>query len=268
MKNHFLCLLLSALLPTLCARHASADNDVVESVTNSIDMTFVWIDVKGRTQPGAPDVIQTLASRIEKPGYYIGMHEVTQAAFSRVSEDNPSVFAKSGKLRRRVEAIDTDRLPVDSVSWHDASDFCTLLSDLPDEREAGRRYRLPTAAEWEFAARAGSKDLWCFGSDRKRLTEYAWFGFDRADQRPHHVGRKKPNSFGLYDMYGNVWEWCADLDPRNPIAESDVAADGARIIRGGGWMSEPRHCNSVYWEADPPSVGDYDTGFRVVMEID
>jgi formylglycine-generating enzyme required for sulfatase activity len=200
--------------------------------------------------------------------YYLGTCEVTQDEFQRVTQRNPSEFSPGGKLRKRVAGIDTNRLPVDSVCWFDAIEFCDKLSALPAERSAGRSYRLPTETEWEFAARAGSDDKWCFGEDRKKLHEYAWFGFEKCGMRTHCVGEKKPNRFGLFDMYGNVWEWCQDsrLPPLDAAKKTRAdAASTSHIIRGGGWMSEPGRCNSSYGTTDPASIGDTDSGFRVVL---
>lgn len=223
------------------------------AITNSIEMKFVWIKDDAAS---------------DRAGYYIGIHEVTQADFKQVLDRNPSVFSASGSLAARVQEVETDRFPVDSVSWHEAVAFCKTLSDLPDEKSSQRRYRLPSSREWELAARAGNAGLWCFGDDRRQLEQYAWFGFDLCQRRPHAVGQKKANAFGLHDVYGNVWEWCGDADPRRATPNSpENTQQQSRIIRGGGWMSEPRRCNSVYRQADPPQVKDSDTGFRVVLEL-
>jgi len=242
----------------LCASNLSAHPPTDHSdLNNSIGMKFVWVN----KEPGKE-------VRSNEAGFYIGAHEVTQADFKRVMKSNPSEFSKSGRLAVRVQGIDADRLPVDSVSWDAAIEFCRAISEFPEEKNSGRVYRLPTSAEWELASRAGNDGWWCFGNDRKQLEEYAWFGFDLCGQRTHAVGKKKQNGFGLYDTYGNVWEWCCDVDPRETGATQPKATGRrSRIIRGGGWMSEPSRCNSVYWQADPPKVTEADTGFRVVIEL-
>jgi formylglycine-generating enzyme required for sulfatase activity len=263
---------LTALIASFFGSDAVADDNAgqkdagQEIVKNSIGMPFVRITIASDHESDAT-VIASLKRRLApRSSYYLGVYEVRQSDFSQVLGRNPSVFADSGKLRDRTDGVATDRLPVDSVSWNDAVSFCNELSKLPLEQDAGRVYRLPTSDEWEYAARAGSGDMWCFGGDRRKLDEYAWFGFDRCGRRPHVVGGKSANAFGLYDMYGNVWEWCQDADSRETPNGSQIAEEPSRVICGGGWMSEPRRCNSVYSQSDPPTVGDPDTGFRVVME--
>lgn len=248
------------------AGEESDDRKGPEVVTNSIGMTFARITI-GPEQTNDGAVVAALKRRLRATGgYYLGVYEVRQADFATVLDRNPSVFAESRPLRSRVEGVATGDLPVDSVSWNDAVAFCERLSSLPEEQRAGRRYRLPSSDEWEYAARAGSGQTWCFGDDPTKLDEHAWFGFDRCGQRTHVVGGKKANAFGLHDMYGNVWEWCQDADATDAATATNSPAPPSRIIRGGGWMSEPRRCNSVYSPSDPPGVGDPDSGFRVVME--
>ena len=147
--------------------------------------------------------------------------------------------------------------PVEQVSWQDAQDFIQKLN----AREGGTPYRLPTEAEWEYAARAGTTTAYCFGDDVSQLRAYAWYR-DNSDGRTHPVGQLQPNAWGLYDMHGNVWEWVQDwygayaaetaVDPQGPAAGSD------RVVRGGSWGSYAAYCRSAYrYRADPANRGGY-----------
>ena len=158
-------------------------------------------------------------------------------------------------------------LPVINVSWIDATNFARRLSDVQQESDSQRRYRLPTEAEWEYACRAGSESAYSFGNSDLHIDDYAWFKAN-SKRRVHEVGQKKPNAFGLYDMHGNVWEWCQDwhgnfsatavTDPTGP------ASGRARVLRGGSWnyfvaafLRCARRVN------DQPSNSDYNAGCRL-----
>jgi formylglycine-generating enzyme required for sulfatase activity/serine/threonine protein kinase len=191
---------------------------------------------------------------ISRP-YYLGVYEVTQEQYERVMGANPSHFKGS-------------RNPVDQVSWEDAVDFCRKLSALPEEQAEGRVYRLPTEAEWEYACRANSKTTYYFGDDDSQLGDYAWFG-DNSEGKTHHVGEKKPNSWGLCDMHGNVWEWCADWhgDYSNAaVTDPDGAKEGAlRVNRGGSWYFGAPFCRSAVRYGDKPSQRNSSYGFRLAL---
>jgi formylglycine-generating enzyme required for sulfatase activity len=180
--------------------------------------------------------------------FYIGKYEITQAQYMTVVGNNPSHFKG-------------DNLPVETVSWDDAVEFCKRLS-----RMTGREYRLPTEAEWEYACRAGTT-----GDYAGNLDSMGW-DFYNSGEQTHTVGQKQPNSFGLYDMHGNVWEWCEDLYHGNYNgAPADGSAwlsgeGGNRIQRGGAWK-----INTFYniWRSASryggnQNSGDYSSGFRVV----
>jgi formylglycine-generating enzyme required for sulfatase activity len=175
--------------------------------------------------------------------FYLGKHEVTQEQWHAVMGSNPS----------RVKGPD---YPVENVTWYDCQEFIKRLN----EKHGGNRteYRLPTEAEWEYACRAGSTGAWCFGEDPWQLGDFAWDCFnsyrhDASGGQPHAVGLKLSNAWGLYDMYGNVSEWCADwydsryyaLSPANdPKGPSSNPMDpryygDRRVLRGGSWSGIP-----------------------------
>jgi formylglycine-generating enzyme required for sulfatase activity len=191
---------------------------------------------------------------LTKP-FYLGIYEVTQEEYQRVMGSNPSHFKGA-------------RNPVAQVSWDDAVEFCRKLSAMPEEKKAGRAYRLPTEAEWEYACRAGSTTEYCFGDNESQLGEYAWFD-KNAGSKTHPVGEKKPNAWGLYDMHGNVWEWCSDWYseyPKGAVSDPVGPREGSdRVFRGGSWRYGAAFCRSAfrYWYS--PSYRYHDDGFRVAL---
>jgi formylglycine-generating enzyme required for sulfatase activity len=243
-------------------------NSSSEPITNSIGMKLVLMP-KGTFMMGSPaeevggqDDEQQHQVTISK-NYFLGMTEVTQGQYEKVMGTNPSYFQK-----RVIRKSDSSMYPVEQVSWDDAVEFCKKLSDLPEEKAAGRVYRLPTEAQWEYACRAGSKSAYSFGASLKSLGDYAWFERN-SDEHTHPVGEKKPNAWGLYDMHGNVWEWCSDWygdypkvavsDPTGPIAGE------LRIQRGGCWRYT--YCRSAYrGRRDSWSIYN-NYGFRVAMNV-
>ncbi|MBI1763908.1 MAG: formylglycine-generating enzyme family protein, partial [Acidobacteria bacterium] len=158
----------------------------------------------------------------------------------------------------------TDR-PVERVSWNDAQQFCQRLSQM-----TGKQFRLPTEAEWEYAARAGKTTEYSFGDDEKLLDQYAWFSSNSGNQT-HTVGQKQRNQFGLYDMYGNVWEWVQDVwhdnyegAPVNGSAWLSGGDSGRRVLRGGSWGYDADYCRSAFRVFNLPAIVN-DLGFRVVV---
>ena len=187
--------------------------------------------------------------------FYVGVFEVTQAEFEAVMGKNPSQFV--GATR-----------PVDSVTWTEAKLFCRRLSQMPDEVAAGRKYRLPTEAEWEYCCRAGVEHKFNFGRDARHLPEYAWVR-DNSKSGTHAVGTKKPNQWGLYDTNGNVWEWCHDWFGQykaGPVDDPVGTSEGkGRVARGGGWDDYEYQCQSAYRIWCDPTLRSSGLGFRVVM---
>ena len=185
--------------------------------------------------------------------FYMGVCEVTQQQYASIMRKNPSKF-----LGREN--------PVDQVSWNEAVDFCRKLS-----QRVGKTVRLPTEAEWEYACRAGSKTRYCFGNSDRYLGSYAWYG-GSSGGKTHPVGKKRPNAWGLYDMHGNVWEWCGDwyaesyaglktTDPQGP------GSGKSRVLRGGTWYNSSQNCRSARrGSALPGSRGHrFSFGFRVAL---
>jgi formylglycine-generating enzyme required for sulfatase activity len=245
-------------------------------VTSSVGIALVRIE-PGSFLMGSPDSDRG-ASDYEKPQHRVSIRKayalaetaVTQGQYRTVMGNNPSRFQGS------------DDLPVERVSWFDAVRFCNELSaregltpfykvigktvEVPDW--TGEGYRLPTEAEWEYACRAGGTTKYSFGDDPSGLGEYAWFR-DNSGGKTHPVRERKPNALGLYDMHGNVWEWCWDGydaeyyaqspadDPAGPLRSE------ARVIRGGSWYDDPLNVRSAYrFRLAPENRDDY-LGFRV-----
>jgi formylglycine-generating enzyme required for sulfatase activity len=150
---------------------------------------------------------------------------------------------------------------VENVSWNDAQEFIKRLNG-----KEGKTYRLPTEAEWEYACCAGSTSRYCFGDDIGKLSEYAWYD-KNSGGRTHPVGTKKPNDWGLYDMHGNVWEWCEDWysdyssgKVTNPVGPE---SGSGRVYRGGGWDDYARGCRSASRDGDVPADRNDGIGFRL-----
>jgi formylglycine-generating enzyme required for sulfatase activity len=193
--------------------------------------------------------------------YYLGVTEVTQGQYEKVMGTNPSRFQGN-----KVQG-DSSNLPVEQVSWEDAVEFCKKLSDLPEERKALRVYRLPTEAEWEYACRAGSRSFYSFGASSKSLGDYAWF-VGNSDLQTHPVGEKKANAWGLYDMHGNVAEWCSDWYgeyPKGTVSDPSGPNEGSgRVERGGYFGGGAEFCRSAFRYGRVPSYRGCH-GFRVAL---
>ncbi len=218
------------LIPAGEFQMGSTEEEIDRVLRESDDPTYV-----DRVRSEAP----RHRVRITQP-FYMGVCEVTQGEYLYVMGKNPSQFQEL-------------RAPVEMVSGDDAKEFCRRLSERPAEKAAGRVYRLPTEAEWEYACRAGTTTRYNLGDDPAKLAEYAWV-LENAAGRTHPVGQKKPNAWGLFDMHGNVWERCGDWyhnkyyeqsplnDPKGPAAGSLIDPDKpgsgtCLVLRGGSWAS-------------------------------
>jgi formylglycine-generating enzyme required for sulfatase activity len=212
-------------------------------------MTFVTLPA-GSFQMGS-----TTGDEDEKPVHKVTLSsfalmttEVTQVQWRAVMGDNPSYFKG-------------DDLPVENVSWNDVQDFLRKLN----QRDPGKGYRLPTEAEWEYACRAGSTARWCFGDNESQLGDYAWY-IANADGRTHPVGRKRANAWGLFDMHGNVWEWCQDWYGNYPSGDLTNPAGPTsgtyRVIRGGTWYSYSSSARCASRNTVTPPARYYAIGFR------
>ena len=221
-------------------------------------VSFDMVEVRGGTfRMGATSEQGSDADSDENPvhsvtlsGYYIGKTEVTQALWKAVMGSNPSEF------------IGND-LPVENVSWNDCQEFISQLNAL-----TGENFRLPTEAEWEFACRGGNNSRGYKYSGSNYIDNVAWYE-DNSGYKTHPVATKSPNELGIYDMSGNVWEWCTDwygdyssgaqTNPKGPY-------DGSyRVFRGGSWVFGVRHCRSSLRYGINPTLCDGNLGLRLVL---
>ncbi len=264
-------------------------SELPREFVNSLGMKFVLIPagsfLMGADDP--PEIVRQYFPKIQisyeneypphrvtiSTPFYMGIYEVTQAEFERVMGVNPSFYSPTGLGRHKIPGEDTDRFPVERVTWMDAAEFCRALSNLPEERAAQAVYRLPTEAEWEYACRAGSQGP--YGFPAEELDRYAWH-YGNSRDRVHPVGELLPNAWGLYDMHGNVWEWTADwyvkffyaespeVDPRPTVPFLDY-----RALRGGAYYNpaESGKLRASYRDWRFQTAFASDLGFRVVCEV-
>jgi len=235
----------------------SAADPISSVVTNSIGMKLVYIPA-GKFlmgSPGSEAGEPQYAVKLTKP-FRMQTTPVTQSQWKAVMGTDPSRFKG-------------DDLPVEQVSWHDAVEFCHLLS-----QKEGRHYRLPTEAEWEYSCRAGTTTIYYTGNGEAALGEAGWYegnssgGAKKGHTQP--VGRKKPNAWGLYDMHGNVWQWCNDWRGDYPAGEAldPTGPDSGpgRVLRGGAWTSGSQGCRAACRYESAPDRRRHDVGFRVCLD--
>jgi formylglycine-generating enzyme required for sulfatase activity len=242
-----------------------------KQITNSLGAVLLYCppgtftmgspaDEKDREATGEAQVSVTISK-----GFYLGKYSVTQAEFKAVMGTMPWAGKDCVK--------EGDDYPATYVDWDDAAEFCRRLTDR--ESRAGRlpegyAYALPTDAQREYACRAGTTTAYSFGNDPVDLGEYAWYEKNARDVREkyaHLVGQKRPNSWGFYDLHGNVWEWCRDCYAEEPPGGTDPFVENGsdRLNRGGGWNRSAGECRSAYHGSSVPGERDSDMGFRISL---
>lgn len=246
-----------------------------KSRINSVGMEFVFVPA-GSFMMGASDRDHE-ATAAEKPQhpvtltkpFYFGKYEVTQAQWRAVMGTDPYASERSNpyyELPGMKERITQPNHPA-TVSWDDAQEFIRRLN----AKEGGNSYRLPTEAEWEYAARAGTTPVYSFGDDRRDLDRYAWHGEDFAEGGTHPVGEKLPNPWGVFDVHGNVWEWVQDWYSDSYYAQSPSndpqgpASGRQRVVRGGSWHQTATSWRSSSGKAYNSDYRGISIGFRVLM---
>ncbi|MBP5327704.1 MAG: formylglycine-generating enzyme family protein [Bacteroidales bacterium] len=230
------------------------DNQTI--TVNGVSFTMVYVEggtfTMGCTaeQGGGCDSDEYPSHSVTLSGYYIGETEVTQALWKAVMGSNPSNWKG-------------DQLPVESVSWDDCQTFISKLNSL-----TGRTFRLPTEAEWEYAARGGKRSKGYKYSGSNNIDDVAWYG-GNSGSKTHAVKGKRANELGLYDMSGNVWEWCSDWkgeyssgSQRNPKGPS---SGSLRVYRGGSKIAYARSCRVSYRNSNNPSSRGDNIGFRLAL---
>ena len=245
-----------------------AENKQKEETRRTSESKHKKVEAAGETEDGMVfvkggcfdmgDIFGTGASD-EKPvhtvcvgDFYLGKTEVTQKQWEDVTGSNPSKF-QCGDC------------PVERVSWNNVQDFIKKLNE-----KTGMNYRLPTEAEWEYAARSGGwKEQWAGTNDKEEIGEHTWYGFT-AEGRTHAVAEKTPNGIGLYDMMGNVWEWCSDRYNKkyyetDPSKDPQGPSEGkTRVLRGGGWRSKDKGLRTTDRNYFIPTSKKFsDIGFRL-----
>jgi len=259
--------------------------DMTIPLSEDVDLDMIWIE-PGTFTMGSPESElgrqsnETQHQVTLTQGYWLGKYEVTQAQYEAIMGENPSYFKGAD-------------LPVEQVTWNNAVKFCEWLT--AQERAAGRlpegyEYTLPTEAQWEYACRAGTTTafnngtniptmLQCEDKPCPNLDEVGWYGYNSGgydsdgnwteNGKTFPVGQKKPNAWGLYDMHGNVYEWCLDwygAYPASSVTDPKGASSGSRrVLRGGSWYYCAYRCRSASRDYGNPDRRDYDFGFRVAL---
>jgi len=250
------------------------DNSQPQIRTDKLGIEFIWVE-GGAFDMGSPHdeadrMDDELQHKVSVNGYFMAKYPVTQALWEKVMGSNPSSYSENGSDS-----------PVEMVSWNDCHVFIEKIN-----KQLGSNYRLPTEAEWEFAARGGIKSKGYNYSGSDKIDEAAWYAGNRFIEieknalfglskkmeiqylGTHPVGKKKPNELGIYDMSGNVWEWCADWYGYYPTSAQTnpqgPSTGSGRVFRGGSWYSRAQFCRSAHRNYDAPHYRSFHLGFRLV----
>jgi formylglycine-generating enzyme required for sulfatase activity len=242
----------------------SKAGDLLELTIKKVKFRFHWC-LAGTFKMGSP-TSENDRNNDEKQhqvtlskGFWMGETEVTQEQWKSIMGDNPSNFKG-------------EKLPVEKISWDACQEFVKKLNALGIVPK-GYKFSLPTEAQWEYACRAGSTTAYCFGDSADSLDAHCWYG-KNSDGRTHEVGTKKANAWGLYDMHGNVWEWCNDWygDYPSPTASASELTDpigassgGYRVVRGGSLDDNAGPCRSANRDFNTPDYTRYYFGVRVSL---
>ena len=225
-------------------------------VKDGISIDMVRVEAGTFTMGATPEMENPFGD--EKPthqvtltnDYYIGKYEVTQALWQAVMDNNPSWFKG-------------DDLPIELVSWYDCQEFISKLN-----RITGKTFRLPTEAEWEYAARGGKKSRGYQYSGSSNISDVAWY-IDNSGSKTHAVGSKQANELGIYDMTGNVWEWCQDwydnYSSSSQVNPTSANSGSYRVVRGGSWSRIASFCRSSCRSGGAPDLRYGYLGLRLVL---
>jgi formylglycine-generating enzyme required for sulfatase activity len=262
--------------------HDASGNSTVDSgdriITNTVGMKFIQIPV-GEFMMGSaeneawrkPDEILHKVRITNR--FYMGMHHVTRgqfAMFAEASHYTTDAEKANDAMRWRDPGFEqTEDHPVVCITWNDATTFIEWLNT--KEKNKGRQYRLPTEAEWEYACRAGTSTRVNTGDSVDALDEAAWYG-GNSNHGTHPVGTRVPNRWGLYDMHGNVWQWCSDCyipyagDAENPKGHTGGGAS-SRVLRGGSWFDGFQTCRAAFRRRSAAGIRDHCFGFRCCLDV-
>ena len=279
----------SLIIIAICAAGALADEEVGEKaapadgsapIKNSIGMTLVPIPSgafqmgSSDREPGRNNNEGQVEVTISKP-FLISDTEVTQEQWTEVMGNSPWEGAVSNSFAKKGP-----RFPAVGITWDDAVAFCKELTILEREAEkipSGVSYSLPTEAQWEYSCRAGSRKAYTFGHDASKLSDHAWWGGyigngnASSERYAHEVASKLPNAWKLFDMHGNVSEWCLDgFEDKLPGGKDPVTPTRGydRAVRGGAWVDGEKNCRSAWRWRDSSASSSYSRGFRVVRTVD